>query len=86
MMIEPRRNKFYDLDGEQQDYILDTMKRYFDNISNPNVYIAYHRLLDFLNNLNIIIAYDWPGHREEMFAPTESEMEDYIDWCYQCGD
>jgi hypothetical protein len=39
-----------------------------------------------LESLGAKIAYDWVGHRNKWFFPTEEDVEVQLDWEYQCAD
>lgn len=94
-------NEAFNLSKEAQNQLLtklqDTYDLYLQNFDERRkpipikvFYGGYmDALLEYKKSLrlaNIYIAWNWVGHRNEVFFVTEEDIENQMDWMEQCRD
>lgn len=76
-------NRAFELNEEMREAILATVSHYWE-CANDSMrwHSKFKNIIAFLEELNIYVVYDWPGHRGEWFFPTAYDVEMYDDYLF----
>lgn len=67
------------------EYLTESTRKTYKKVANEYMN-KINGIVQYLEYIDIYVAYDWPGHRREWFFVTEYESERYSDWLHQCAD